>query len=106
MKVEIQVISQAKLSEMPIFEKVVDRIVEDVLARLAKEGFRGNSVTGLVRPITQEELLVLLPRKKHMKTDGGWLCRTEFVARKNLTNDQSEVTCKLCREILADRATG
>jgi hypothetical protein len=101
MRVELQVASSAKLSEMPAFELLVEQIVDLVEAQLAAAGYGSFAVTGLVRPMTQAELVVLLPRKRHMQAGDGWLCKTSFVARQNITADPSEVTCKLCLREMA-----
>lgn len=59
--------------------------------------------TQIVRPMSQEELLAIIPRKIHKAAyhvKNGWLCNTPHVSPKNLTDNDSEVTCKLCLRVL------
>ncbi len=96
--VDITVVTNSKLSEFPILDKVLNLAVKDALARFEKEGFRAFLHHGKVRPMSQDELLSILPRKVHFVPLPGekHICDTAHVAKKNLTLDPDKVTCKLC----------
>jgi hypothetical protein len=102
--VEISFATSAKLSEMPILEKVIERAIADAQARFEREGFKFYVRAGVVKPMTQEELLSILPRKVHMARETGGnlkqICETPHVSQKNLTLNEDEVTCKRCLKIL------
>lgn len=99
--IDLSFATSAKLDDMGILEQVLAKAVDDVLKRFEKDGFRIFVRAGVVRPMTQEELLSIIPRKVHM-TNGldGWLCKTAHVSPKNVTSDATEVTCKLCLKVM------
>ena len=96
MSIELHFATTSKISDMPILEKVLERAIEDVHKRFEKDGYKVYVRTGLVRPMTQEELVSLIPRKVHFRQNGRQICDTTHVAAKNLTDNRAEVTCKLC----------
>jgi hypothetical protein len=103
--VEMSFATSAKISDMSILEKVIELALGDLENRFAKEGFKLYLRTGQVRPMTQEELLSILPRKVHMAREqsGGvmnQICETPHVSRKNLTTNTDEVTCKRCLRLI------
>lgn len=102
--VEISFATSAKISDMAILEKVLERALEDAQKRFDKEGFKLYVRSGLVKPMTQEELLAVLPRKVHMAREiNGRLsqiCETPHVSHKNLTTNETEVTCKRCLKVI------
>jgi len=57
---------------------------------------------GQVRPMTREEALAIVPRKKHLEVNGTHACRTPHVSARNLVKDPEKVTCKLCLKLIAD----
>jgi hypothetical protein len=95
---EVKLVTSSKLSEMGLLEHVLDLALKDVKERFTKEGFVLHVAGGSVRPMAQDELLALLPRKMHLTLNGGesQACKTEYVARKQLTEDHTKVTCKRC----------
>lgn len=98
--IDLDIATSAKIEDLPILEQVLTKAVEDVLKRFAKDGFRAFLRTGVVRPMTQEELLACIPRKIHISNGhGGWKCATAHVASKNITIDWAQVTCKLCQKL-------
>lgn len=105
MSVELSFATSAKISDMSVLEKVIELALGDLERRFAKEGFKLYLRTGQVRPMTQEELLSILPRKVHMAREqsGGVLkqiCETAHVSWKNLTTNPDEVTCKRCLRLI------
>jgi hypothetical protein len=100
MAIEVDFVTSAKLSDMGILETVLDLAVKDLQKRFEKDGFKCFLRTGLVRPMTQEELLTIIPRKVHMARDAQQICDTPHVSKKNLTEDPDDVTCKKCLKIL------
>jgi len=99
--IEVSLATSVKLDDIPILEKVLEKAVEDVLKRFEKDNFRIFVRTGTVRPMTQDELLSIIPRKVHMALASGlWLCTTPHVSPKNLTQNPDEVTCKLCLKVM------
>jgi hypothetical protein len=94
--IDLSFVTSVKLEDMPILEQVLAKTTEDVLKRFQKDGFKVFVRAGVVRPMTQEELLSILPRKVHMAHEDGWLCDTAHVALKNVTDNRDDVTCKLC----------
>lgn len=77
---------------MAIFE----RLVETFMRRCEKVGVTVHFPQGTFRPMNREEAVAFVPRKFHWAPDGGRVCNTEFVSRKQLTDDPKKVTCKLC----------
>lgn len=62
-----------------------------------------------VRPATREEILYFQPRKRHfgpLESGKRWACDTPHVARRNLTRDREQVTCKLCKRVLGIQEGG
>jgi hypothetical protein len=105
MSIEMSFATSAKISEMGILEQVIEKAVGDLEKRFAKEGFKLYVRTGLVHAMTQEELISILPRKVHMAEvrDGKALkqiCETPHVSYKNLTTNETEVTCKRCLKLI------
>lgn len=56
---------------------------------------------GHLRPMTQEELLAVIPRKWHLEFEGRQLCDTPYVSKRYLTKEKEKVTCKLCLKKMA-----
>jgi hypothetical protein len=77
---------------MNLFEKFVNAYVKGC----AKGGSQASHARAVFRPMTREEALVLTPRKFHWAPDGDRVCDTAYVSPKQLTDDPSKVTCKLC----------
>lgn len=102
MSVELSFATTSKVSDTTLMEQVLALAIEDVQKRFEKDGFKLYIRAGNVRPMTQEELLTLIPRKIHMAdgVDGAQICTTPHVSAKNLTTDASKVTCKLCLKAL------
>jgi hypothetical protein len=96
MAIELKFVTSSKLSEMEVLREVIKRVREDLLKRFDKEGFPAFVLDGEIRPMTQDELLACIPRKMHLRSGDGWLCRTARVGAKHITNDRTKVTCKLC----------
>lgn len=96
--IDLHFVTSAKLDDQEILEQVLQLAIDDVLKRFQKDGFQTFLRGGQVRPMTQEELLSIIPRKVHMATDSdrGWLCDTPHVSLKNVTANKAEVTCKKC----------
>lgn len=97
MTLELSVVLTCKLSEMDHLDVVVERLIEDLNRKLIEGKLHPKKIGGRVYPLSQEKLLMILPRKKHLKVKAGWACSTAYVSAKNLTEDPSEVTCKLCK---------
>lgn len=105
LRIEVDFATSAKLDDIGRLEQVLEKAVEDVQKRFAKDGYTIYVRSGTVRPMSQEELLALIPRKIHLAADGqdgtpGWLCKTAHVAAKNITSERDDVTCKLCLKAL------
>jgi len=104
MSVELSFATSAKISEAGVLEQVIEKAILDLEKRFAKEGFKLYMRAGLVKPMTQEELLSILPRKIHMahKVNGrsAQICETPHVSYKNLTSNEAEVTCKRCLKLI------
>lgn len=98
MAIDLSFVTSAKAEDAAILEKVLELAVQDVLKRFERDGFKTYIREGLVRPITKEELLSILPRKTHMGWSGdkGWLCDTPHVAARNISFDEQKVTCRSC----------
>ena len=77
---DFSVVVSATLGDVPQLEAFLRATVLDVVAKLAAFKMRAYIRKTDVHPITQEELLSVIPRK-------------------NLTTDPSLVTCKLCRKL-------
>lgn len=100
MSIEVSFATSAKISDMGVLDKVLEVVIAEARKKFESEGFKTWVRVGLVKPMTQEELLTIIPRKMHFMRDGRQVCRTEFVSPKNLTDDPKEVTCKLCLKVL------
>ena len=96
---DFSVVVSATLGDVPQLEAFLRATVLDVVAKLAAFKMRAYIRKTDVHPITQEELLSVIPRKVHFEHDGRQVCATAFVSLKNLTTDPSLVTCKLCRKL-------
>lgn len=77
---------------MAIFE----RLVETFMRRCEKVGVTVHFPQGTFRPMNREEAVAFVPRKFHWAPEGERVCNTEFVSRKQLTDERNKVTCKLC----------
>ena len=96
---DFSVIAAATLGDVPELEAFLRTTVLDVVAKLAALKMKAYIRRTDVHPVTQEELLSVIPRKIHFEHDGRQVCATAFVSPKNLTTDSSLVTCKLCRKL-------
>ncbi len=94
--IDLVVVSNSKISEFPLLEKVLQVVVQDALQKFEKEGFRSFLHSARVRPMSQEELISIVPRKVHYAPDDIQVCDTAHVSKKNLTKDREKVTCRLC----------
>ena len=101
--VEISVIGVFPASEYPALQTLVEQFQEELHARFETAGGRDVQNRWVeVRQATREEVLHFTPRKLHYTEDGRrHACDTAHVARRNLTTNREEVTCKLCRRKLA-----
>jgi hypothetical protein len=108
--VEVKFATGAKIRDMALLEAVIDLALADVEQRFEKEGFKLYARGGLVKPMTQEELLAMVPRKKHMAREHGpgmrQICDTPHVARKHLVTSIDKVTCKRCLKLIDDELDG
>lgn len=84
-----------------VFEKL-DQAVREFYEDCDAKGVSVLQADGLVRPMTRDEILMVVPRKKHLEVDGRQACRTPHVSQRNLVKDKDKVTCKLCRKLIAD----
>lgn len=97
MAVDLSFATSAKSDDADILEKVLDLAIQDVIKRFERDGFKVFIRAGQVRPMSQEELLSLIPRKVHLSNGAdGWLCETPRVSMKNVTREWTAVTCKSC----------
>lgn len=100
--VEISIIGIFPAADYPALQTIVEKFQEELKARFVEAG--GKDPHGRwaeARQATKEEVLHFTPRKLHFTEDGKThLCDTAFVAKRNLTRDREEVTCKLCRRKL------
>lgn len=81
---------------------LLERLTADFMRECEKIGVSVHFPRGTFRPMTKEEALAFTPRKFHYAPDGERVCSTEFVSRKQLTEDRSKVTCKLCLKEMED----
>jgi hypothetical protein len=100
--VEISIIGVFPAAAYPTLQTVVEDAVRELSARFEVAGGRDpHNRWSEVRPATKEEVLHFTPRKLHFTEDGtSHVCDTAHVARRNLTTNREEVTCKLCRRKL------
>lgn len=57
---------------------------------------------GTVRPMTREEAVAFTPRKFHWAPDDERACETPHVSTRQLTKDETKVTCRLCLKKLKE----
>lgn len=105
MSIELSYVTSAKIADMPALEKLIDHAFQDLEARFEKAGFKLYVRSGLVKAITQADLLTILPRKMHMAqtlSSGvlNQICDTPHVSAKNLTTNEDAVTCKRCLKLI------
>lgn len=78
-----------------------NELLKDFHAQCEKIGLSLIRTNAGIRPMTQEEILSVVPRKFHLVgTGGSQACSTPFVSPKYLTRDATKVTCKLCKQKL------
>lgn len=71
--------------------------IEVLYAACEKDGTQIVQARGQMRALRADEAMEVIPRKKHKRgEDGLQICSTEHVAEKHLTDEDDEVTCKLC----------
>lgn len=108
--VEVKFATGARIRDMVALEQVIDQALADVEARFEKEGFKLYARLGHVKPMTQEELLAMVPRKKHMARQHGsglrHICDTPHVSPKHLVTSIDKVTCKRCLKLIDDELDG
>lgn len=100
--VEVSIIGVYPASAYPTLQTMVEEFQNELRARFEAAGGKDpHSRWAEVRPATKEEVLHFTPRKLHFTDDGtSHVCDTAHVARRNLTTNREEVTCKLCRRKL------
>lgn len=79
-----------------------EALAQDFHDRCRELGVQLQGAAGVLRPLTHEESLRLIPRKWHLEREGSHACDTPFVSRKFLTQDVGKVTCKLCLKRLRE----
>lgn len=75
---------------------LLERLTADFMQECSKIGVSVHFPKGTFRPMTKEEALAFTPRKFHYAPDGNRVCDTAYVSQRQLTDDRSKVTCKLC----------
>lgn len=76
-----------------------DVLMKDFHARCEALGISLIRASGHVRPMSQVELISIVPRKWHfMGPEGTQVCAVPYVSEKFLTDDPTKVDCKLCRK--------
>ncbi len=100
--VEVSIIGVFPASAYPTLQAEAEKFAEELRARFTAVGGRDpHKRWAEARPATKEEVLNFTPRKLHYTDDGKMhVCDTAHVARRNLTRNREEVTCKLCRRKL------
>lgn len=73
-----------------------EALAKDFYDQCKEIGVQLQGAQGVVRPLTREESIHLVPRKFHMERDNAHICPVPFVSRNQLTKDRAKVTCKLC----------
>ena len=100
--VEVSIIGVFPASAYPTMQTIVEEFQKELRARFEAAGGKdSHGRWAEVRQATKEEVLHFTPRKLHFTEDGkNHVCDTAYVARRNLTTNREEVTCKLCRRKL------
>lgn len=102
---ELKLVVSVTPSDVPALREMqleLASLAREQLGRTRREKRKLYFAGGDVRPLTQEELLAVLPRKVHLRTAAGrWACTTAHVSPRNLTDDRAAVTCKLCQAVIA-----
>ncbi len=87
-------------AELDMAMTLLEGLVADFVKKCESAGIGVHFPKGTFRPMTREEALAFTPRKYHYAPDGDRVCSTEFVSQKQLTDDRSKVTCKLCLKVI------
>lgn len=87
-------------------ERIADAIRDAVDSAVATEPVEEVSAFGQLRPLTRDEAMEFVPRRKHMSRGGRHICPTPHVSPKNLVEDKNEVTCRLCLKVLKEELEG
>jgi hypothetical protein len=100
--VEVSIIGVFPASAYPTMQTLVEEFQAELRARFEAAGGKdAHNRWAEVRQATKEEVLHFTPRKTHFTEDGKkHVCDTVYVAKRNLTTNREEVTCKLCRRRL------
>jgi hypothetical protein len=86
-----------KVTDIGEAGEVFNALTAEFHAKCEKLGISIIRTTAGIRPMSQEEILSVVPRKHHfMGPDGAQVCSTPYVAAKYITTDLKEVDCKLC----------
>lgn len=106
MTLDFSVIVGAKIGDVDVLAKILEDAINEVLRSCTAHNIDAYLRYGQVRPTRHEELVAIIPRKVHYTADGlKQFCDTVHVSKKNLTNDRSKVTCKLCLKLMQPRGT-
>lgn len=102
MVVEYSCILSGTLEEMEKAKAFFEGLAGKFRKSCLEEGLGHHNALGAVRPMTREEALAYVPRKFHMRMHGQdrHLCDTAFVSPRQITDDASKVTCKLCLRLM------
>ena len=100
--VEVSIIGVFPASAYPTLRTMVEEFQAELRAKFEAAGGRdAHGRWAEVRQASKEEVLHFVPRKTHYSEDGSsHVCDTVYVAKRNLTRNREEVTCKLCRRKL------
>lgn len=90
-----------KVGDMDSLKTVLEHAVDLIQAECKKLDIDAYLHTADVRPAHHDLLLAVYPRRVHFVQGGRQICDTAHVSTKNLTKNEAEVTCKLCRKRMA-----
>lgn len=94
--IDLTFVTSGCMADMRVIESVMRWLRDAAHERFTNAGFQVMLKKALVRPMSRNELLALIPRKIHYEKKGRQICTTSHVSGKNLTKDKTAVTCKLC----------
>lgn len=94
--VEYQSFVTGTPAQLGLARDLFQRLGNEFYAECSKLGVNIHFPTGVLRPMTRDEAVQLVPRKWHFRSGENWLCSTEHVSLKNVTDERDLVTCKLC----------
>lgn len=93
---EFRAFLSGQIDDLGEMHEEFNAAVRAFYAKCEQKGVAIIQANGVMRGLTREEAIVLIPRKIHMNQDGRHICDTPFVAKKYLTDNEEQVTCRLC----------